>query len=323
MDKVFGGIDVSKAQLDVALYPSSEQWQSGNDEEGIQAIVERIKGLGPQVELVVMEATGGLQRVVAGALAVAGVPVAVVNPRQVRDFARATGKLAKTDTLDAQVLAHFAQAIHPRPTPLADEQAQALNAILERRKQVVGMLTAEGNRLHSAARVVRARVEAHIEWLQAELSSIDSDLDKMIRSTPIWRERDELLRSMPGVGKVVSLTLLAELPELGQLDRRQLAALVGVAPLNRDSGTLRGRRAVWGGRGRVRSVLYMAALVATRRNPVIKEFYERLLARGKAKKVALVACMHKLLTILNSMLRHNTRWAAGAPSTAVPSPANG
>jgi transposase len=317
---VFIGIDVSKTHLDVAVGPNGEQWeqwQVANEGKDIQALAAHIKQLNPKAELVVLEATGGLEQAVAGALAVEGLPVAVVNPRQVRDFARATGKLAKTDALDAQVLAHFAQAVHPQPRPLPDEQAQLLNAILERRRQIVVMLTAEKNRLHVAARAVRPRIEAHIQWLEQELSEIDSELNQAIRHSPIWRERDDLLRSVPGVGKVVSMTLLAELPELGTLNRQQLAALVGVAPINRDSGALRGRRTVWGGRGRVRAVLYMGALVATRHNPVIKEFYERLVARGKAKKVALTACMRKLLTILNSMLRHGTRWGQSAGASAA------
>jgi transposase len=227
--------------------------------------------------------------------------------------ARATGRLAKTDRLDAQVLAHFGQAVRPTPRPLPDEAAQALAALVERRRQVVAMRTAEENRL-GAARVaaVRARIQAHLEWLETDQREIDDDLRERLRASPLWREREDLLRSVPGIGPILALTLLAELPELGQLSHGQIAALVGVAPLNRDSGTLRGRRAVWGGRRAVRTALYMGTLRATRCNPAIQPFYERLLAAGKAKKVALVACMHKLLTILNAMLHHHTFWQAQA-----------
>jgi transposase len=307
-EQIFIGIDVSKAHLDVAVYAGGpgHGWRVANDDASIQTLVTDIQQMDPQ--LVVLEATGGLEQPVATALAVGGVEVAVVNPRQVRDFARATGKLAKTDTLDAQVLAHFAQAVRPEPRPMPDEQTKALAAILERRRDVVGMLSAERNRIHSAPTIVKAMIQSHIEWLQAELAHIDEDLNTQIKHSPIWRARDDLLRSVPGIGKVVSMTLLAQLPELGTLTNRELSALVGVAPLNRDSGTLKGRRTVWGGRAGVRSVLYMGALVASRHNPAIKEFYTRLVQNGKAKKVALVACMRKLLTILNSILKHSTPW---------------
>lgn len=247
-------------------------------------------------------------RPLAAALAAAGLPVAVVNPRQTRDFARATGKLAKTDRLDAQALAHFAAAVQPPARPVPGAAAQALSAILARRWQVVGMLTAEQNRLGTAIAPVRERVAAHITWLEQELAALDGELAEAIAADPSWRERDALLHSVSGVGPVLATTLLAELPELGQLTRHQVAALAGVAPLNRDSGTLRGRRVVWGGRARVRGALYMAALVATRHNPAIATFYARLCAAGKAKKFALVACMRKLLTILNALLHHRTPW---------------
>jgi transposase len=243
------------------------------------------------------------------ALAAAGLAVAVVNPRQARDFARATGRLAKTDRIDAEVLAHFAEAVHPTPRPVPDEEARALGEILACRRQIVGMLTAEKNRLGAATtRPVRRRIEAHVRWLEKELSRTDRDLEEVIEESPTWRENEELLRGVPGVGPVLARTLLAELPELGGLCGKRLAALVGVAPLNRDSGAFRGRRAVWGGRSGVRAALYMGALVATRYNPQIKEFYERLLAAGKPKKVALVACMRKLLLILNAVLKHRTPW---------------
>jgi transposase len=260
-------------------------------------------------ELVVLEATGGLQMPMAGALAAAGLPLAMVNPRQVRDFARATGRLAKTDRLDAQVLAHFGEAIRPTPHPLPDTQAQELTALLTRRHQVIEMLTAEKNRLRvTRSASVRQRVQDHIRWLEQELGGLDRDLDHTIRESPLWRDKDNLLRSVPGIGPVVSITLLADLPELGTLNRHQIAALVGVAPLNRDSGRFRGQRMVWGGRARVRAALYMAALTASRYNPIIKAFYHRLCGAGKARKVALTACMRKLLIILNAMLKHQQPW---------------
>jgi len=245
---------------------------------------------------------------VTAAMAAAELPVVVVNPRQVRDFARATGRLAKTDRLDAQVIARFGEAVKPTLRPLPDAETQALEAQVARRRQVVAMLTAEKNRLHVARPPVRQEILRHISWLQKSLKRQDTDLGDAIRHRPLWREQDQLLQSVPGVGPVVSLTLLAELPELGTLHRRQISSLVGVAPLNRDSGTFRGQRTVWGGRSRVRAALYMGTLVATRFNPVIKAFYQRLRAAGKPKKVALTACMRKLLTILNSMLKRRTHW---------------
>ena len=240
-------------------------------------------------------------------LAAAALPVVVVNPRQVRDFARATGKLAKTDSMDAAVLSHFAEAVRPPVRPLRDADTQILNSLVARRHQVMAMLVAEKNRLGSAAAAVRPRIEAHIAWLE-ELKDLDKGLRQTVRRSPVWREKDDLLRTVPGVREQLSLTLLAYLPELGTLDRRQIAALVGVAPYNRDSGTLRGKRTVWGGRARVRGALYMAALVASRHNPVIKNFYQRLLAAGKPKKLALTACMRKLLLILNAMVKSGQPW---------------
>jgi transposase len=309
------GIDVAKDRLDIAIRPAGDLWSMANDAPGIAEVVHQLAQLHPK--LVVLEATGGLQMPVAGALATAGLPVAMVNPRQVRDFARATGRLAKTDRLDAQVLAHFAQAVQPTPYALADVQTQDLTALLTRRHQVIEMLTAEKNRLRAPRlESVRQRVQEHIRWLQQELNGLDKDLDHTIRQSPLWREKDNLLRSVPGIGPVVSITLLAKLPELGTLSRRQIAALVGVAPLNRDSGRMRGKRIVWGGRARVRAALYMAALSASRYNPVIKAFYQRLLTAGKAKKVALTACIRKLLTILNAMLKHGTPWRSLLPQTS-------
>ena len=300
--QVFVGIDVSKAQLDMALRPEG-RFSASNDEAGFAQILERLKAAPPT--LVVLEATGGLEIPITGVLAAAGVPVVVVNPRQVRDFAKATGKLAKTDTLDAQVLAHFAEVLRPLP----DAQTQALAALLARRRQLVEMLTAEKNRLSSAHTPVRKSLRTHIVWLERELSHTDRDLAHAIRESPVWREKDDLLQSVPGIGPVGTSTLLANLPELGTLTGKQIAALVGVAPLNRDSGTWRGKRTVWGGRAQVRAILYMSALTATRFNPVIRVFYQRLCAAGKAKKVALTACMRKLLIILNAMMKHRTRWA--------------
>lgn len=310
-DGSYVGIDVSKARLDVAVRPGGQAWSVDNDEAGIDGLVAKLTGMAPS--LVLLEASGGYERPAAAALAAAELPVVIINPRQARDFAKATGKLAKTDELDARALAHFAEAVRPPVKPLPDEQARELSVVLARRRQVVGMLVAERNRLHGAAPAVRPRIEAHIGFLEAELDDLDTDLERKIRDTPVWREKDDLLRSVPGVGPVVSVTLLAELPELGTLDHKRLAALVGVAPLNRDSGTLRGKRTVWGGRARVREVLYMGTIAATRFNPSIRELYQRLLAKGKPKKVALTACMRKLLCVLNSMLKHRMPWRCSKP----------
>ena len=302
----FVGIDVSKAQLDVAVRPTGKRWTLSYDQTGIEGLIPQIVDLEPA--LVLLEATGGLELPLVAALAAAALPVVVVNPRQVRDFARATGTLAKTDTLDAGVLAHFADAVRPEVRPLKDAETQVLNSLTARRHQVMTMLVSEKNRLGTAVGAVSPRIEAHIAWLEQELSDLDKGLRQTLRRSPVWREKDDLLRTVPGVGPQLSLTLLAYLPELGTLDRKQIAALVGVAPYNRDSGTLRGKRAVWGGRSRVRAVLYMGALVASRHNPAIRDFYQRLLAAGKPKKVALVASMRKLLVILNGMLKHGSPW---------------
>ncbi|NIO42032.1 MAG: IS110 family transposase, partial [Burkholderiales bacterium] len=298
---IYVGIDVSKAQLDIAIRPSGERGSVSNDQAGIKTLVKRLEEIQPP--LIVLEATGGVERQLTCALASAELPVVVVNPRQVRDFAKATGQLAKTDRIDAEVLARFAEAVRPALRPLPDEVTLELRALIGRRRQLVEMIVAERNRLSGASKGVRNRIDAHIRWLEAELERADKDLDQSIRQSPIWRENEDLLRSVPSIGPVISRTLIAELPELGQLTRKQIAALVGIAPLNRDSGTLRGRRAIWGGRASVRAALYMAALVASRRNSVIRAFYRRLRNAGKAPKVALVACMRKLLTILNAMLK--------------------
>jgi transposase len=312
MSGMYVGVDVAKAELVVAARPSDERWSVANDERGARTLAERLKRDAPA--LVVLEATGGYELAAVAALAAAGLPVVVANPRQVRDFARATGQLAKTDRIDAGVLALFAERVRPEVRPLPNEEAQELDAVLTRRRQLLEMLTAERNRLGQVAgrgrRPVKKSLKAHIAFLERELRVADTDLGAMVRASPAWREKDDLLRSVPGVGPVLSLTLLAELPELGRLSRREVAKLAGVASLARDSGTLRGHRYVRGGRGSVRAVLYMAALVATRRNPVIRAFYERLLAAGKPKKLALVACMRKLLTILNAMARSGVRWEA-------------
>jgi transposase len=302
----FVGIDVSKARLDVAVRPAGKSWTLPHDDTGVQELVSQLVELGPT--LVLLEATGGLELPLVAALAAAALPVVVVNPRQVRDFAKATGTLAKTDTLDAGVLAHFADAVRPSVRPLRDAETQVLNSLTARRHQVMTMLVSEKNRLGTAIGAVSPRIEAHIAWLEQELSDLDKGRRQTLRRSPVWREKDDLLRTVPGVGPQLSLTLLAHLPELGTLDRKQIAALVGVAPYNRDSGTLRGKRAVWGGRSRVRAVLYMGALVASRHNPAIRDFYQRLLAAGKPKKVALVASMRKLLVILNGMLKHGSPW---------------
>lgn len=312
--EIFVGIDVSKAVLDVAILPTGEAWAVSNSTEGMRDLVQRLKALSPI--LIVLEATGGLERRAVAALAGAALPVVAVNPRQVRDFAKATGKLAKTDAIDAAVLALFADRIRPEQRPLPDAQAQELEALVVRRRQVVDMITAEKNRLSAAppSKRVRTDIGKTIKWLQKQLDTIDSDIDKSVQRSSAWRDKDDLLRSVPGVGKILSRTLISLAPELGTLSRTQMAALIGVAPLNRDSGLQRGRRFVWGGRAHVRAVLYMAALAAARFNPVIRAFYVRLVAAGKPRKVAIVACMRKLLSILNAIMRTKSRWTAEIPA---------
>jgi transposase len=300
------GIDVSKASLDIGVIPSGESWSVSNQGNDIAALVKKLRRLKP--EIIVLEPTARLETAVAGAIAAVGLPIAVVNPRQVRDFARASGILAKTDRIDAQVLARFGQAVAPEVRPLKDKETQALTALMTRRRQLGNMLVTEKNRLGNAPAPVHKDIKAHITWLQKRLKDLDDDLDAMLRDSPLWREKDALLQSVPGVGRVLSLSLLSQLPELGCLNRRQIAALVGVAPFNCDSGTYRGRRRVWGGRGQVRKVLYMATLASTRHNPVIQDFYRRLCASGKPPKVALTACMRKLLVTLNAILKTRTAW---------------
>ncbi len=311
MPDSYVGVDVSKAWLDVAARPSGEVWRVSNDETGFAQLVDRLRALRPK--LVVMEATGGYQAPAAAALTVAGLVVAVVNPRQVRDFGRASGQLAKTDVLDAEVIARFAETMRPEPRSLPDSDTEALRAVVNRRRQLVEMITAENNRLGTALPVVRADIEEHLKWLRRRLKDVDDDLYDGLKRSPLWRVKDQLLKSVPGIGRVTICTLVAQVPELGTLSGRKISALVGVAPLNRDSGTYRGKRTIWGGRASVRHVLYMATLVSVRTSPTMKACYERLRAKGKPAKVALVACMRKLLVRLNAMMRTGTPWSEDVP----------
>ena len=304
--QVFVGIDVSKAQLDVALRPTDDCWHVNNDESGIAGLVERLRMVQPT--LVVLEATGGLEGPVTGALAEAALPVVVVHPRHARDFANATGRIAKTDTLDARGLAHFAEAVRPPPRPRPDAQAQALSALLTRRRQLVPRLTAARRRVQTAPWPIREDIQAHITWLIHRVARTDDDVAAAIHASPRWRATDEMLQSTPGGGPILSRTLVAEVPELGLLNRQEIAALIGVAPLTRDRGPLRGKRAVWGGRAQGRAVRYLGPRAAVRHHPVLKAFYARLRAVGKAPKVALTAWMRTRLTILNAMLKHRTSW---------------
>jgi len=312
MDELYLGIDVSKGHLDYAPMGSNETAQVENNGAGIAQLVAEFKQRQPT--LVVVEATGSLEMPVVAALLTAGVPTAVVNPRQVRDFAKGMGKLAKTDKIDARTLALFGSTVKPRVYLLPSEEAQALDALLTRRNQILDMLSSEKIRLYTVHATQRASLEGHIEWLKAALEQIDMDLNQSIRSSDTWKAKDALLQSVPGVGRILSTALLAWLPELGLLSGKQIAALVGVAPYNRDSGLMHGKRMIWGGREQIRSVLYMAALSSSRCNPVISSFYNRLIKAGKPAKVALTACMRKLLTILNAMVKHGSSW--NAPSLA-------
>lgn len=305
-DKVFVGIDVAKDHLDMAVRTHGATWHVPYTAEGMAELVEALKPF--EVALVVVEASGGLQTRLVAALAAAALPLAVVNPRQVRDFARATGRLAKTDRLDAAVLAHFAEAIRPEPQVLREAAEAELVALVARRHQLVEMLTAERNRRHQAPARLQASLTQHMDYLKAQIKQLDHDMETLIEDQAAWRDKSQILRSVPGVGSVLCATLLAELPELGTLNRQQIAALVGVAPFNQDSGRHRGHRQCWGGRARVRAVLYMATVSALRHNPTIRPFYERLKEAGKPSLVAIVACMRKLLSILNAMLRHGQLW---------------
>jgi transposase len=305
-EAIYVGVDVAKDTLDVAVSNSHETHQFANDHEGIIQAIRHIASLQPAG--IILEATGRLEMPLAAELQTKSLPVVIINPRQARDFARATGALAKTDAIDARILALFGLRIKPEVRTLPNKQAREMASLLTRRRQLMEMLIAERNRLSRTYKDVQSHIKDHIKWLEEALSDINNDLEHRIQNSPSWNEKDNLLRSVPGIGKVVSTTLLIELPELGTINRRKIAALVGVAPLNRDSGTLRGKRTVWGGRAAMRATLYMAALVATKRNPVIATFYRRLLDAGKVKKAALVACMRKLLTIVNAMMRTKTVW---------------
>jgi transposase len=301
------GIDVSRGRLDLRVLPTGEAFAVARDGKGLESLVERLGTL--EVSLIVLEATGGFETTVAAALASAGLPLAVVNPRQIRSFAKALGKLAKTDAIDAEVIALFADKIRPQVRPVASSDARALGELVARRRQVVEMIGMEANRRrHAAGKRLAKTIDRHLAFLEKELAAVDADIDTDIRASPAWREAEDLLSSVPGVGPVTARTLIAELPELGGLDRRKLAALVGVAPFNRDSGAWRGHRMIAGGRTSVRNVLYMAALSAIRHNPVVRATYQRLVNRGRPKKVAIIACLRQLLTILNAIARTKSRW---------------
>lgn len=311
--ELYIGIDVSKAILDIAVRPTGERWQSDNTAEGIDKLVKRLDQLKPT--LIILEATGGYEMDAVEAMAAESLPVAVINPRQGRDFAKSIGRLAKTDKIDAQMLARFGEAVRPESYVMPSEEALELQGVLVRRRQLIEMLVAEKNRMYMAHDLVKPDIKAHIDYLEKELEKLDQSLKAQLQQSPMWHEKDDLLRSVPGVGAVTATTLLAELPELGKLDRKKIAALVGVAPFNCDSGEKRGKRAIWGGRAYVRQTLYMATLSATRFNPVISDHYAQLKQQGKPSKVALVACMRKLLTILNAMMRSMTSWQ---PELAAP-----
>ncbi len=309
---VFVGIDVSKETLDVAVRPSGERWRTTNDERGITELVSRLRPMG--ATLVVMEATGGYETALALSMVEAKIAMRIVNPRQVRDFAKGKGLLAKTDSLDAAILAEYGEIYRPEARVLLDEQAREMADLLSRRRQLIEMKTAENNRLEHARGQVRKEILAHLSWLSRRIKKIDEDLDKRIRNSPLYLDKRERLKSVPGVGNQTALSLILNLPELGTLNRKQIAALAGVAPFNKDSGRRRGKRSIWGGRAQVRAVLYMAAVVASRHNDVFRDFYAKLCAAGKPKKLALTACMRKLLTVLNAMAKNQTSWT---PSLAT------
>jgi transposase len=306
MNETFVGIDVSKDSLEVALRPSNTVQSFTNDDEGIAQLIESLRPQQPA--LIVLEATGKYERPVARALAVEGLLFNIINPRQGRAFAKATGVLAKTDRIDALLLARFAEVLQPEARSLKDEQTEALSDVVIRRRQIVEMITAEKNRLALATKHVRRDIQVHIRWMEKRLEDINDDIDELIRQSPLWREKDKLLQSVTGVGPVLASTILASLPELGTLNRKQIAALVGVAPFNRESGRYKGKQKIQGGRASVRNVLYMGTVAGIRANPVLRTFYERLVAKGKPKKLALTACMRKLLVILNTMLKNGTCW---------------
>jgi transposase len=305
-DQKFVGIDVSKDHLDIAVRPEGRSFTVPNDDAGIQELISRLLPLSPKV--VLLEATGGYENLVVAALGLAQLPVKVINPRQARDFAKALGKLAKTDKIDATVLAHFAQLVQPQPGSLPDASQKKLINLVSRRHQLIDMLVMEKNRLHQASLEVQPGIQQHIDWLTEELNKLDRRLDDFIKKTPIWQEKVKLLQSVKGIGPVIALGVLAYLPELGTLNRKKIAALVGVAPFNHDSGKFKGKRMIRGGRSKVRNLLYMASLVASRFNHAIRAFYQKLLQAGKPKKVALTACTRKLLTIINAMVKKNSCW---------------
>jgi len=306
--EAYVGVDVSKALLDVKVLPSNETQQFSNDNAGIKKLIKFLKKIDPA--LIVFESTGGLEMPAVSSLTENHLPVVIINPRQVRDFAKATGRLAKTDLIDADTIARFARDIRPEVRPLKDEYTQLLSALNTRRSQIVDMLVAEKNRLHTAPKSSIKSIQEHIQWLERSLKDINKDIDKTIKKSPMWRENDKILQSFSGVGPVVSASLLCDLPELGTLNRKKIATLVGVAPLNCDSGRFRGRRRIKGGRANVRRKLYMAAVASIRHNPMMKDFYDRLIDAGKPPKLVLTACMRKILTILNAMMKNRTYWIA-------------
>jgi len=311
-EKQWVGIDVCQKSLDVYIRPSSKLSQVTNDEVGINKLVQTLKNIQP--ELIVLEATGGMEIDAAEKLTQAGLAVAVINPRQARDFAKATGQLAKTDAIDAKVLAHFADAIRPEVRQISDESSRNLEDLVARRRQLSDMITAEKNRRRGKTNSVKVSINEHIEWLKQQLKEIESQIKSAIATNEDWKKKMNLLTTVPGIGEVVAVTLISSLPELGQISHKSISYLVGVAPLNKDSGKFRGKRKIWGGRAKIRCVLYMATLVAVRFNPLIKAFYERLVGKGKLKKVALTACMHKLLIVLNAMMKNNQAWQAQTTS---------
>jgi len=310
-EKQWIGIDVCQKYLDVYVRPSSQSFQLTNDEIGIGKLIQALDKIQP--ELIVLEATGGMEIDAAVQLTQAGLAVAVINPRQARDFAKATGQLAKTDAIDARVLAHFADAIRPEVRQISDESSRQLEDLVARRRQISDMITAEKNRRRGKTNSVKASINEHIEWLEKKLKEIESQIKSAVSANESWKQKMDLLTSVPGVGEVVAVTFISSLPELGTISHKSISYLVGVAPLNKDSGKFRGKRQIWGGRAKIRCVLYMATLVAVRFNPLIKAFYERLISKGKLKKVALTACMHKLLIILNAMMKNNQAWQPQIP----------
>jgi transposase len=312
LEEVWVGIDVSKTRLDVGILGKEETWSMGNNATGIEEVVRRLDGYQPQ--RVVVESTGGYEKGLVGELYLAGIAVALVNPHRVREFAKSIGLLAKTDCLDAHLLARFGQAVKPTPTRLPNENEQLLAALIQRRRQLIDTHTAEQNRLDTVHPTLRSNIETHLMWLDDQIDQLDRQIDQFIQQDPDFKAKDQILRSVPGIGAVTSAILIAALPELGFSDRKKIAALVGIAPMNNDSGYFRGKRRIKGGRSNVRTVLYMATLSAIRFNPVIKVFYDRLLNAGKLKKVAIVACMRKLLTILNAMIRDHQSWLSGIPA---------